>query len=399
MARPILAVVVTVLAGCGGGGGEGGSDTAVGGSVETGAVVVETHTVASTPGVNLKMYRYRPAAGPAYSDIVFLTHGFSVDADEYDLEPGLSLARTLAGAGFDVWSLESRGAGGSDPASILDLPAWKYNFDDQVHVDVHAGVTYALAQSGAPGYFWLGHSWGGVMIPAYVTTHPATPCRGAVLVAPAVCVPYVGWQTDPKREKFWKWVMPFRYALPTNLPLPQDLLAQGAAVVLPEPMFTWTVWMLNWFMGPIIWSPDNTGPEIASKAIKKIVSRSHSTGMRQLMQWGANLDSFTYGPSPYEWHYESSAYYQAHGFQSYSAKLPQFKTPQLWIAGEEDYLVPPGMVYGGYALAGASDKTYVKAGKAAGFAVDYGHGDLMIGKHTPKEIYPLVLSWLQARAK
>ncbi|GEM_PF-5502442 len=396
MMRPIWGTVVVVLAGCGG----SGSDSSTPSSTVRGyALTTETHSVASAPGVTLKLFRTAPSSGRAYPNIVFLVHGFGIDHGEYDLEPPLSFARYLAENGFEVWAMDSRGSGDSSPQSLTDANGWRFNFDDVVHVDLHAALEYSLAASGAPGYVMLGHSLGGAAPLAYVTTHPQTPCKGAILVAPTICVPYVGWQTDPRREKFWKWVSPLRFSLPTGLPLPMSKLAQGVAMVLPEPAYSWTVWTLNWFVGPLIWSPENTNKEIATMALKTAVSDVNSTMLRQLMTWGEHLDSTTYGPSPYEWHYESSSYQQANGFQSYSARLPKFTVPQLWLAAPADYFVPPAMVYAAYSLSGAADKTFVEANKASGFSVDYGHGDLMIGVHTPKETYPLMLGWLQEHAK
>jgi polyhydroxyalkanoate synthase len=83
---------------------------------------------------------------------------------------------------------------------------------------------------------------------------------------------------------------------------------------------------------------------------------------------------------------------------SYSAKLPTFKVPQLWISGAADYLAPNGMAKQAYLLSGASDKTYVDAGKASGFSADYGHGDILIGNKAQDEVYPIISNWLNAHS-
>lgn len=386
-------VVVVVMSGlsCGGGGSDSSS-----GAAAVLAMTEETYTIESAPGVSLRLYRLKPG-GTVFPKPVLLTHGYGVHSGVFDVEPSHSLARHLVEKGFEVWMADTRGSGESSPESLTDLPAWHFSFDDMVHVDMPVVIDFMLQKSGAAQFHWIGHSFGGPIILAYLGTHPGTPCAGAVMFAPAVFVPYFGWQVDSKRQTFWAVVSAMRWAIPTGLPLPQGSLAQGAALVIPEPAYTWTVWMLTSFTGPLILSKANMSPEIVSLAMKKAVADVPSTGMRQMAQWGTYMDTFTYGPSPYEWHYESSAYRQANGFQSYSAMLPDLKVPQLWISGAADFLVPSGMVKQAYWLSGAKDKAYVDAGKASGFSADYGHGDILIGNKAPEEIYPIISGWLAAR--
>jgi pimeloyl-ACP methyl ester carboxylesterase len=310
----------------------------------------------------------------------------------------MSIARTLASQGFEVWTHDTRGSGESVQGPYLDLSKWKFSLDDLIHTDLPAVISYVLSTSGATSYLWLGHSWGGTDILAYLGTHPESPCTGAVLVAPGIVTPYPGWQTDPKRMKLWGWIVPMRKLLAPGLPIPTTVLTQGLAAVLPEGVYSWTAWFLSWFVGEIVWSKENTNNELMVKALQKVVADLNSTQLRQLMDWGAHMDTYTWGPSPYEWQAESSKYYQQNGFQSYAALLPHLKIPQLWIAGPMDYLVPVGMAAQAYALSGATEKTWVEASKSAGFSADYGHGDLLVGLHTPTEIYPIISNWIKAHA-
>lgn len=360
-------------------------------------IQVENHFVASAPGVTIGMARYRPASGATRPEAVVLLHGYPVNLHEFDADEPYSLARRIAEQGFDVWAIDWRGAELSPPGPYTDPKAWHFNFDDFIHTDLHAALGYILKRSGLASYFLVGHSLGGSAQLGYLVTHPDAPCAGAVLVAPGIFVPYPGWQTDPMRLIFWTGTSLAHTAVPPGLPLPVGPMAHGLVDVLPAGAADLTIWLFNWFFGPLIWSSDNTNTQIAKMGIEKIVSSSNSTVMRQLLTWAFYLHNTTYGPTPYEWHWESSAYVQANGFRDYSALLPEMKVPQLWMVGPKDHLVPPKMVAQAFAMSGAADKTLLECSKASGFAVDYGHADTIIGLHSHQDIYPKIVQWLVQR--
>ncbi|CAM6018124.1 unnamed protein product [Sphagnum balticum] len=73
----------------------------------------ELHYVA-VPGTpwRLSLWRYLPSAkGPKRNHPVLMLSGIGTNAIGFDLDPSVSLARYLSGAGFDTWILEVRGAG------------------------------------------------------------------------------------------------------------------------------------------------------------------------------------------------------------------------------------------------------------------------------------------------
>ena len=120
--------------------------------------------------------------------------------------------------------------------------------------------------------------------------------------------------------------------------------------------------------------------------------------VRQFLDWTINEDVYTYGPSPYGTTDKSSAHYDEHGFYSYKDHLAEITTPALLIAGEADQVIPPANVKKTYEALSSSDKTLEIIGKSHGYPVDAGHVDLLVGVHSPKQVYPLVTKWLLARA-
>ena len=86
------------------------------------------------------------------------------------------------------------------------------------------------------------------------------------------------------------------------------------------------------------------------------------------------------------------------GLTDYRAGLSGARQPALFIAGAVDLLAPPAAVRAAYEV-WAGEKKYWVAGRVCGLSVDYGHSDLIFGRRAPDEIYPRLLSWLQARSE
>ena len=73
-------------------------------------------------GWNLALYRYRPRGTPRPLPVL-CGHGMAGTHLIYDLHPDYSLARYLAGQGFDTWLVDLRGRGDSWPDGGPDRSA------------------------------------------------------------------------------------------------------------------------------------------------------------------------------------------------------------------------------------------------------------------------------------
>jgi pimeloyl-ACP methyl ester carboxylesterase len=81
----------------------------------------------------------------------------------------------------------------------------------------------------------------------------------------------------------------------------------------------------------------------------------------------------------------------------YFARLGEVKAPILMIAGDGDCMSDiPSTARTFYAL-GSTDKTFRQFGRAQGHVADYGHCDLVWSRYAPREIFPPVVDWLDAR--
>jgi pimeloyl-ACP methyl ester carboxylesterase len=85
----------------------------------------------------------------------------------------------------------------------------------------------------------------------------------------------------------------------------------------------------------------------------------------------------------------------ADGTVSYTEALREIHTPSLVIVGRADELADPLVGRGVYERLGSADKELVIAGRAEGFAADYGHVDLLIGPGARRDIFPRIEHWLE----
>ena len=97
----------TLLAGCGPGG--------LFADKATREIKVQSYYAQTADGWNLHLQRYEPKTlDPMNNNPVILCHGLSYNNHFWDLTDKVSLARYLAGRGYDVWAVSLRGAGLSD---------------------------------------------------------------------------------------------------------------------------------------------------------------------------------------------------------------------------------------------------------------------------------------------
>jgi hypothetical protein len=82
----------------------------------------------------------------------------------------------------------------------------------------------------------------------------------------------------------------------------------------------------------------------------------------------------------------------------YSERLGQVRLPLLLLAAARDLQRPPESVRAAFEVMGSDDKTFVRAGVAEGFSVDFGHDDLLAGLAAPRDVFPRIAAWLAERS-
>lgn len=315
-----------------------------------------THYTTTEDGWRLAIHRYGSGSG----EPVLLCHGLGANAFNHDLGPKLSLARHLAARGLDVWSLELRGHGASAEGAP---PGWshrRWSFDQHALEDVPAAIDRVLAVSGASRLHWVGHSMGGLAIYAYLSQ--TQDARVASLCAIASPTHFERNDLVRRMHGFW-WFLSY---------LPTFPVAAFSGLVIP----------LYW--GLRLPYPTHNPASVSVRAIRaalaNLVCAINPWVLRQFAVW-----------------FETGEFLSADRTIDYGDALATVTTPACAIVGSADRLARPSEAREGHQRLASAVREFHHLGRDSGANADYGHGDLLIGDHAPRDVFPVVTQWLEAR--
>jgi pimeloyl-ACP methyl ester carboxylesterase len=322
----------------------------------------EAHCVplAGLPGANIALYRFRPEVRRVREPVI-LAHGLGANRFNLDFHDDgrgsarLSLARYLAGEGFEVWALETRGTG---RAQVPTGARW--SLLDEAREDVATAIRTVTDASQADRVFWVGHSKGGLLqlLHQALGEPTAKQVRGMVVLGTPGDAPKLSAAAQPfLKAAAAGWAPPLplvpmaRLALPWATPLARighSLLPHIAR--FPAPMLKRLLASLPTSVPPFI---------LQDLARWTLVGRIDD-------ERGAPLD------------------------------LARVQCPALFVAGSRDWLAPAASVRTGYEAVSSEDKAFMVAGESAG--VIYGHGGLLLAERAPIDVFPVLAQWLAQRA-
>jgi predicted alpha/beta hydrolase len=318
----------------------------------------EEHFATTEDGWRLALGRYRPRVDAGKREPVLLCHGLGANAYNVDFDQERSLARWLATRGWDVWVMEVRGIG----RSRRPPPGWKrreWSFDDMVRLDIPAVLDLVRAKAGAARVHWVGHSMGGMLGYAFLQGPGADKVRSLVAVA-----------------------SPATFEHASALPLPVGLLRRfrGLGRVPQRSLARWLAPFAGWFHVP------GSDVALAKGSLEGRIVRRVMANLAEDLPYGVAAQFA-------EW-LRVGDFRDVAGKRSWRDGLAGVSTPTLFVAGTVDRLAVPGAVRAGFERLGTADKEYRLLGKAYGQAADYGHGDLLLSRHAPAEVFPLIEDWL-----
>lgn len=315
----------------------------------------ELYRVPTDDGSAIALGRYHPRGERRFLEPVILCHGLGANRFNMDFDARYSLARYLAHHGYEAWVVELRGRG-------LAGSAVEATFDDQAEHDVRAAIRTVLStQEPGTQVLWVGHSKGGLLLFAHLARSPEAPVKAAVALGSPIT-----FAVQPGLQTFLQKIEP----LLKMESIPAHYL--GRFAVMPRlPSTPLTRYLLH---------ADNTDPLVMRQALANMASPIPGGVGRQFAQW-----------------IRTGRFDSADGSFDYRANLGAVRLPVLLVAGARDLLAPPLAVARASEFLGGPVKTMI-AGTAHGFSAEYGHGDLIIGRKAPDEIFPLVESFLAGYA-
>jgi pimeloyl-ACP methyl ester carboxylesterase len=310
--------------------------------------------------IALHHYGQRPARDA--KGTVVLCHGLSVNRHNLDAPGELSVARFLHRHGWDVWVIELRGAGKSSKPRPWNRRRFDWGLDEYVRQDMPAALDFIRKHSGQETVHWIGHSLGGMLGYAYLCM------AGNAWAASMITIgsPSMRGVRNPYMDKFASLRPAFRLLRRT----PHASLA-GLFAPLVEQLAPWTA--------RLVVNPDNMNRGDIKTMVRVASENIPTRVIEELWSW-----------------YDGPPSHKDSGFEGYSSHLDRITAPLYVIAGSDDRLTPPDDCKIVYNMAASRDKRFDVFGTATGCQHDYGHIDLVLGKHARDEVWPHILEWLDA---
>jgi pimeloyl-ACP methyl ester carboxylesterase len=317
--------------------------------------------VRTQDGWTIRMYHRAPQTR-RFLEPVLLCHGLAANHRNLDFEPPWSLAARLAEEGFECFSVDWRGTGGSRRPP-KGRHADDYTFDDHVREDAPAFLQAVLSRTGAPRALWVGHSMGGLAGYAVAQGPNAALLGGVVSLGSPAAFAY-----------------PPLYAQALSLAgvLAWPRVLRQRLLVFPMAPF---LGYANLPLSDIVYNPKHIPPRVLRKVAAQVLGDVSMGLLLQFRDW-----------------LEHGAFRSFDKKTDYRAGLSAVSVPLLVCGGASDRLSPPQVVKQVFDLARSEDKTLLLFGREAGDALDYGHGDLIFGAGAPVEVYPRIAAWLKAHA-
>jgi pimeloyl-ACP methyl ester carboxylesterase len=319
-------------------------------SLETSAIACVT-----SDGLNLAVRRTCANTSEPGPPVV-LQHGLGANGLTFEL-PGRSLARGLAARGFDCYVSELRGAGGSD------RPKGTYGLDEYLERDIPAVLNSVRRTNGRESVHWVGHSLGGVLGMFYALEHEDGPIDRMVAVGSALDYSQGPNAFSELRRARWlagDWLRTLPFGTLARL----NALVAGYGPLLPAEKTNF--WRSN----------------IEPRVARHFLSRGFTRIPLRLLD---DLDT-TFSPSGFS---------RADGRIAYLERTGAFKTPTCLIAASADPQCTAPAIDATAQLLSGAELQVARFGKTYGHLEDYGHMDLLIGRHAEKEVWPTIAGWLE----
>ena len=310
-------------------------------------------------GWRLAMHRYRGNTERA-SQPVILCHGIGANRYTFDLGPQVSLARFLQRHGWDVWVVELRGVGRSKRMASHSRAHWDWDFSDYLDKDVPTLIDAVWAATGAPAVHWVGHSLGGILMYAHLQGEGALKVRSATAIgSPGFFEPTPILKSTTAALRFAGWLPVFK--------------------------LTWLTWLFAPFyvglrVPLILINGANIDGIIVRRAMSHLVTDVCVSVARTIAHW-VREQKLTQPD------------------RDYQRGLASIRTPMMLIFGDADAVAPSEEGVRIFDRLGSETRLFHALGQRHGFTEDYGHGDLLFGRHVRTECFPLIENWLATRAK
>ncbi len=332
----------------------------------------ETKYASTSDGWKIAVYHYPPQKAGRDKPPVILCHGMGVNNYFWNVVPENDFPTYLSGKGYDVWSLDLRGNGNSHRKSRFfrfvgfDLKRggedpYYWTVDDYVRYDLPAVIDFVRSQTGKEKVTWIGHSMGGMAMFAYLTSgdkEQTDMIANFIALGAPVLMPQPPEKFVSTLEEMPEW------ALKINAKYP----AKSVAIAAPS---------LETPLDVMYYNKDNMDPQRIARMYANVMDNFQLGVIRQMKIL-----------------IKSGEFKSHDGKYNYRKNLSKITCPVLFVAAKCDALGTPMSLNSSYMEVSSQDKSYLLLSRANGYRINYGHCDMIMGKHARKEVFPYLLDWL-----
>ena len=354
----------------------------------SGPIETNTYTVTTEDNWELSITRFKAGQGASKKKkaAVILCHGFNLNERFWDLDSRSSLARFLAKSGYDVWTPSLRGSGQSSKPFIsnlkgllkfdfenipreltrapLDIAKFDWTIDDHINKDAPTIIDFVKKESGFKKVFWIGHSMGGIIMYGYLEKYGSKNIAGFIPMSSMIIIP------DP--------LNPHLELIANQKPL------MNASLIINTGM---AGQLRNATLGAV-------KHPIEDLLLKR--ENMHEDVIFRLFRLG--IDDTAPGViSQFSDSIRTGSIISRDGKFNYTQHLPDITAPILIMAGGADDFLTEDLLLNAYNTVSSRDKNIRIFSTQRGFSTDYGHCDLVLGKNSEKEVYPVIAQWLDER--
>ncbi|HWE31701.1 MAG TPA: alpha/beta fold hydrolase [Polyangia bacterium] len=309
----------------------------------------------TSDGWRIAVLRYRPEK-PSPHAPVLLVHGIAANRYNLDLTDETSLAKHLAGLGFDVFIVELRGRGFSLRPKLFSGLRYDWSFDDYAERDLPCAAEIIMRTTGARALHVVGFSTGALAAYAWLSDpHRAIEVASLVSIGGAASFKRLGKVLSGRLIRSFRFLR-HRWIL--------RVLAPVSGYWHPSPL-------------QIIHNPENLDGAIQRRIMVNMIANFSRNELLQYSDWILN-----------------DVFRSIDQRRDYRAELQRITVPSLFLAGPRDALSPPDAVKDTHDAVAAGDKQFVLCSRAQGLSVNYGHFDLVVGAKAGIEIFPVISGWL-----
>lgn len=313
----------------------------------------------TTDGKILALERIQPnQINPDMPPLIFI-HSEGFNRNFWTVAGERSIIHFFSRYGFDIWLLDLRGHGDSTKPEWYNDEDWDWTFDDYVHKDIPAAISFVQGQTRSRQVTLVGHGVGAMAIYGYLELEnffdevanvilfspPAFLSEFNESVSKAIGLARQLGKDDPL-------TLQFALEKPEKLELFHEMYIAGSFIRTP------IIRRLG------LTAVDNISPRVIQQVLKWVENEDFLSSDLQL---------------------------------SYRVKLGLVRVPTLIISGAKDRVAPVGAVNYGFRSLTVSDRALLVFGRDYGYIHDYSHLGLLLGDGAYDEVFPVVFEWIEAR--